>query len=179
MALTDVETDKQSRLSRLPGIVGVVVVSLSLLAGLATYTILTGLSPIKPTPDIITWLLGGNLTVLAHLVGTPYLPDFAGRILFLEDVHEGLYRIDRMLTSLRIGGHFERASAVVFGDFDACGPGPDGVTVDDVLADFCRRVTLPVASGAPFGHADRNEAFVHGEIASLDGDVLTFRNPDA
>jgi two-component system nitrogen regulation sensor histidine kinase NtrY len=69
MALTDVETDKHSRLSRLPGIVGVVVVSLSILAGLATYTILTGLSPIKPTPDIITWLLGGNLVLVMIMVG--------------------------------------------------------------------------------------------------------------
>ena len=63
MALTDIQTEHHSRLSRLPGIVGIVVVCLSILAGLATYTILTGLSPIKPTPDIITWLLGGNLAL--------------------------------------------------------------------------------------------------------------------
>jgi two-component system, NtrC family, nitrogen regulation sensor histidine kinase NtrY len=70
MALTDnIETDKHSRLSRLPGIVGIVVVCLSILAGLATYTILTGLSPIKPTPDIITWLLGGNLVLVLIMVG--------------------------------------------------------------------------------------------------------------
>jgi two-component system nitrogen regulation sensor histidine kinase NtrY len=69
MALTDVETDKHSRLSRLPGIVGIVVVCLSILAGLATYTILTGLSPIKPTPDVISWLLGGNLVLVLIMVG--------------------------------------------------------------------------------------------------------------
>ncbi|WP_119274200.1 sensor histidine kinase NtrY-like [Taklimakanibacter deserti] len=70
MALTDnIETDKHSRLSRLPGIVGIAVVCLSILAGLATYTILTGLSPIKPTPDIITWLLGGNLVLVLIMVG--------------------------------------------------------------------------------------------------------------
>lgn len=120
-------------------------------------------------------LFGGNLTLVATLAaaGKLRIPD--GAIVLLEDVTERPYRIDRMLTSLRIGGHFERASAVVFGDFDACGPGPDGVSVDDVLEDFCARVTLPVATGAPFGHADRNEAFVHGETASLDADVLRFR----
>jgi two-component system nitrogen regulation sensor histidine kinase NtrY len=69
VALTDIETDKHWRLSRLPGIVGIAVVCLSILAGLATYTILTGLSPIKPTPDIITWLLGGNLVLVLIMVG--------------------------------------------------------------------------------------------------------------
>lgn len=70
MALTDVPTDhKHSILSRLPTMAGVVVVCLSILAGLATYTILTGLSPIKPTPDIITWLLGGNLALVLIMIG--------------------------------------------------------------------------------------------------------------
>jgi two-component system, NtrC family, nitrogen regulation sensor histidine kinase NtrY len=69
VAVTEIETDKHSRLSRLPGIAGIVVVCLSILAGLATYTILTGLSPIKPTPDIITWLLGGNLVLVMIMVG--------------------------------------------------------------------------------------------------------------
>lgn len=68
MALTDVNPDHHSRLSPLPGIIGIVVVCLSILAGLATYTILTGLSPIKPTPDIITWLLGGNLVLVLLMV---------------------------------------------------------------------------------------------------------------
>lgn len=119
-------------------------------------------------------LIGGNLTLAATLAaaGKLTLPD--GAIVLLEDVTERPYRIDRMLTSLRIGGHFARAAAIVFGDFDACGPGPDGVTVEDVLADFSAHVGVPVACGAPFGHADRNEAFIHGELASLDGDVLRF-----
>ena len=69
MPLTDIQTEDHSRLSRLPGIIGIVVVCLSILAGLTTYTILTGLSPIKPTPDIITWLLGGNLALVLIMVG--------------------------------------------------------------------------------------------------------------
>src|SRR3546814_6627981 len=60
-------------------------------------------------------LLGGNLTVLAALVGTPYLPDFDGAILFLEDVDEAEYRIDRMLTQLALSGVLRRVAGVVFG----------------------------------------------------------------
>jgi len=69
MPLTDIQTEHHSRLSRLLGTIGIIVVCLSILAGLATYTILTGLSPIKPTPDIITWLLGGNLALVLIMVG--------------------------------------------------------------------------------------------------------------
>lgn len=69
MALTDVQSEKHSRLFRLPGMIGIAVVSLSIAVGLATYTILTGLSPIKPTPDVITWLLGGNLVLVLIMVG--------------------------------------------------------------------------------------------------------------
>ncbi len=69
MAVTEIKTEKHSSLSRLPGIAGIAVVCLSILSGLATYTILTGLSPIKPTPDTITWLLGGNLVLVMIMVG--------------------------------------------------------------------------------------------------------------
>src|SRR3546814_12213851 len=70
-------------------------------------------------------LLGGNLTVLAALVGTPYLPDFDGAILFLEDVDEAEYRIDRMLTQLALSGVLRRVAGVVFGQCRNCSaPGP-------------------------------------------------------
>src|SRR5690349_17600582 len=70
MALTDVPTEHHhSTLSRLPAMAGVVVVCLAILSGLATYTILTGLSPIKPTPDIITWLLAGNAALVLIMIG--------------------------------------------------------------------------------------------------------------
>lgn len=70
MALTDVPNDQhQSTLSRLPTMAGILVVCLAILSGLATYTILTGLSPIKPTPDIITWLLAGNAALVLMMIG--------------------------------------------------------------------------------------------------------------
>ncbi len=117
-------------------------------------------------------LVGGNLTLVATLAaaGRLALPD--GAIVVLEDVTERPYRIDRMLTSLRVGGHFARASAVVFGEFDGCGPGPDGVTVPDVLADFAAHLDVPVFTGAPFGHGERNEAMILGAPAQIEDRTL-------
>src|SRR5690606_29860943 len=69
-------------------------------------------------------LLGGNLTVLSALAGSPYLPDFDGAILFLEDVSEAPYRIDRMLTTLKLAGILDRIAGFVFGECTDCEPGP-------------------------------------------------------
>jgi muramoyltetrapeptide carboxypeptidase len=100
------------------------------------------------------------------------VPD--GAILVLEDVTERPYRIDRMLTSLRLGGFLSRAGALVFGGFTQCDPGPDGVTAREVLVSVARSVGRPCALGAPFGHGAPNHAFVHGRAAILDGDALRF-----
>lgn len=119
-------------------------------------------------------VLGGNLTLFATLAAAGLLALPLGAILLLEDVTERPYRLDRMLTSLRLGGHFAHASAIVFGGFEGCTPGPDGITVDQVLEDFAAHVTIPIARHAPFGHGARNEAFVQGAVGHLDGGVLTF-----
>jgi muramoyltetrapeptide carboxypeptidase len=95
-----------------------------------------------------------------------------GAILALEDVNERPYRIDRMLTSLHLGGHLQRASAIVFGDFAHCGPNADGVTVEDVLRERTAGLGIPIVRGAPFGHAAPNHAFVLGRQAILRGDRL-------
>ena len=68
-------------------------------------------------------LVGGNLTVLTALVGSPYVPSFDGAILFLEDVREDIYRVDRMLTQLRLAGLLGRVRGFVFGSCSKCGPG--------------------------------------------------------
>lgn len=118
-------------------------------------------------------LVGGNLALVEAMAAGGRLSIPEGAILVLEDVTERPYRVDRMLTSLRLGGHLARASAIVFGDFAQCDPGADGRTVDEVIADRTTDLGVPIVRGAPFGHAARNDAFVLGATAELRGDVLT------
>jgi muramoyltetrapeptide carboxypeptidase len=117
-------------------------------------------------------VIGGNLALVQAMAagGRLDLPD--GAIVVLEDVTEKPYRIDRMLTSLRLGGHFARAAAIVFGGFTQCDPGPDGVAVIDVLRNRTADLGIPIAWGAPFGHGSPNEAFVLGGRARLRGGQL-------
>ncbi len=117
-------------------------------------------------------LVGGNLSLLHALAAAGRLWIPLGAVLALEDVTEPPYRIDRMLTSLALGGYLERASAIVFGGFERCAPGEDGRTADDVIEERTRRLGIPVVAGAPFGHGAANEAFVLGAPAHVkDGEV--------
>lgn len=114
-------------------------------------------------------LMGGNLTVLCHLLGTPYLPDPTGRILLLEEVNEPPYRIDRMLTHLGLAGVLDRVAGVLVGELSGCdarGPG----TVDGVLRDRLGRLDVPVLTGAPVGHGARNLALPLGVPVALSAD---------
>jgi muramoyltetrapeptide carboxypeptidase len=112
-------------------------------------------------------LVGGNLTMIDQLVGTPFLPDLAGCILFIEDVGEAPYRIDRMLTHLGNAGVVDRIAGLVAGQFVACRPGKDGVTVEEVIADHARRLRVPAAWAMPAGHGKRNWAFVQSARVDL------------
>jgi muramoyltetrapeptide carboxypeptidase len=99
-------------------------------------------------------LVGGNLTVLTALVGSDYLPDFDGCILFLEDLNEQIYRVDRMLTQLGLAGILGRVAGVVFGDCRDCDPG-DGygsLTLMEVLADHIGPLGVPAWYGSMIGH---------------------------
>jgi muramoyltetrapeptide carboxypeptidase len=122
-------------------------------------------------------LVGGNLALLEAMAAAGRLRLPHGAILALEDVTERPYRVDRMLTALRDGGHLTHASAIVFGEFAQCDPGPDGVAIAAVLAERTRDLGIPVVAGAPFGHGARNDAFVHGAAARLRGDALTIGDP--
>jgi muramoyltetrapeptide carboxypeptidase len=96
-------------------------------------------------------LIGGCLSVVAALLGTPWAPDTDGAILFLEDVGERPYRLDRLLTQLRQAGVFERLSGLVFGTMMRC-PVVDGVSPLDVIRACCADLPFPVAFGLPAGH---------------------------
>lgn len=119
-------------------------------------------------------VVGGNLTLVASMAMAGRLRVPPGAILALEDVTERPYRIDRMLTALRLGGHLRQVAAVVFGGFEECQAGADGVTVAEVLADFARSVAVPVLAGAPFGHGARNDAFIVGRRAEVRVDRIVF-----
>ena len=96
-------------------------------------------------------LLGGTLSVLATTLGTPYAPDLDGVVLFLEDVHEWPYRLDRLLTQLRQSGKLDRVAGVVFGTMAACRT-LDGVSAVEVIRDAFAGAPYPVGFGLPAGH---------------------------
>ncbi|STZ76724.1 LD-carboxypeptidase [Bergeriella denitrificans] len=115
-------------------------------------------------------LWGGNLSVLASLAGTPYLPDVPGGILFLEDVSEQPYRIERMLNTLYLGGVLQKQRAIVLGDFRM---GTIRDTYDSsydlpAVANHISRVTrVPVLTGFPFGHITNKATFPLGAHAKI------------
>jgi len=124
-------------------------------------------------------LLGGNLTVLTALMGTPYLPDFTGAILFLEDVDEAEYRIDRMLTQLALGGVLGRLAGVVFGQCTDCvskgGSSANGLTLSQVLEQHLAPLGVPAFEGLEFGHVDDQFSLPEGVMAEIDADAGTLR----
>ncbi len=125
-------------------------------------------------------LLGGNLTVLTALVGTPYLPNFDGAVLFLEDVDEAEYRIDRMLTQLEQGGVLTKNLAgVVFGQCTECTGSSAGVyggfTVSDVLRQHFGSLGIPAYNGGWFGHITDQFTLPEGGMVEIDADAGTMQ----
>ena len=121
-------------------------------------------------------LVGGNLAVLASLAGTPYWPSFDGAILFLEDVNEYIYRIDRMLSTLMLSGALSRVAGVVLGGFTDCSvsEGSFGtLTLDEVFDDYFGPLGVPVFRGAQFGHVKRKWTLPLGVMAEMDADAGT------
>ena len=122
-------------------------------------------------------LLGGNLTVLTALIGSPYLPDFTDSILFLEDVQEAPYRIDRMLVQLKLAGVLGRVRGVVWGSCSKCDPGEGfgSLTIPDVLDDHVKSLGVPAYHGAMIGHIGRQFTLPVGAEVELDADRGTLR----
>lgn len=120
-------------------------------------------------------LWGGNLTVLFTCAVTGRLQLPPGSILALEDVTESSYRIDRMLSALRVGGHLRNVAGVALGGFTDCPPGPHGVPVEQVLASELLSCNVPVVAGLPFGHDLPNQPLLLGVDAELDADAGCLR----
>lgn len=145
-----------------------------------------GSVPISGAPGIETVrpgrasgrLIGGNLTVLSTLMGTPFLPSFDGAILFLEDVDEAIYSVDRMLTQLVLSGVLRRVAGVVFGRCARCAPqsaSSGGFVLSDVLVRHLRPLGVPVFSGATIGHISNQLSLPVGVQAEIDAAAGTIR----
>lgn len=123
-------------------------------------------------------LTGGNLTILASMCGTPYQLQTKGKILFLEDVSEAPYRIDRMLTQLIHSGALEGVQGIVTGQFAKCdpeSPRPDEWLVADVIQDRLVPLKVPILSNAAFGHVKDKWTLPLGMTAELDADQKTLQ----
>ena len=121
-------------------------------------------------------LVGGNLCLMAHLTGTPYAPDLRGAILFLEDVDEPYYRIDRFLTQLWLAGSLAGVAGIAFGKFTRCTPSPSNVqnrVLEDILAERGRALGVPTLAGLMIGHVDDQATLPIGCLAELDADAGT------
>lgn len=116
-------------------------------------------------------LVGGNLSILYSLRGTPYDLDTAGKILFIEDLDELLYHVDRMVMNLKLGGLFERLAGLVVGQMSAMRDkdplDPFGLDAASIIARAVEGKTYPVCYGFPAGHAADNRALVLGQKAKL------------
>ena len=110
-------------------------------------------------------IIGGDLSLICHLVGTPYLPSMKGALLFIEDCGEPIYRIDRMLSHLRLSGLLKEISGLIGGHFKDCG---DQKAIDQLLLEVVSDVNIPVVSGISIGHGNVNIAFPIGCKAELD-----------
>jgi muramoyltetrapeptide carboxypeptidase len=117
-------------------------------------------------------LLGGNLSLICHLIGTPFLPSFKGKILFIEDKGEPLYRIDRMLTHLLLSGKLEKCAGMMIGSFEECG---DQASVIDLVKERCSGLSIPIVTGLPVGHGEQNVPLPIGARAVLDTNTMSLR----
>ena len=122
-------------------------------------------------------LVGGNLSVLVALAGSPYMPDFRGKVLFLEDVSEAPYRIDRMLSTLKLMGALDQIAGFIFGDCSDCNPGGGygSLTLEQILDDYIRPLKIPAYSGAMIGHIREQFIVPVGGKVELDADAGSFR----
>lgn len=120
-------------------------------------------------------LIGGNLSLLCALLGTPFAPSFKGKILFFEDVSERPYRLDRMLTQLLNAGVFSQVIGVAVGVNHDCDEKKKNPSVEyeqsaaDVIRERLATLRVPIVTGLPFGHVDLNATLPCGARAVLDG----------
>ena len=124
-------------------------------------------------------LLGGNLSVLTSIMGTPYFPtDWSNKILYLEDIGEKIYAVDRMMSQLKLGGILDKISGFVFGKCTGCDPGGSGygsLTMEEVVDHYIKPLKIPAFSGAMIGHIDDNSTIPNGIEAEINSNTGTIK----
>lgn len=118
-------------------------------------------------------LVGGNLALLAALCGTPWQPDFTDAIVFIEDIGERPYRLDRAFVQCEQAGLFRGIAGLAFGDFTDCDEPGGRVTASEVLHEHASILKVPAIEGLPCGHGHENQALLFGAEVLLDGDIGT------
>jgi muramoyltetrapeptide carboxypeptidase len=120
-------------------------------------------------------LIGGNLSLVSALAGTPYAADFTGSLLFLEEVNEEPYRIDRWMTQLDLAVGFDKAAGVMIGICENCGPQGDGpsLTLDETLDVHLQPLRVPAVTGYSFGHIRNQFTMPVGIRGRLDTEART------
>jgi len=115
-------------------------------------------------------LTGGNLSLISPLIGTEHEIETDGRILFIEDVHEEPYRIDRYLSHLRLAGKLDRLAGVIIGVFSHCEPADpaSSLSLEEVFRDYFADLGVPVIMNYPVGHIRANATLPIGVLAELD-----------
>lgn len=123
----------------------------------------------NPRISVSGALWGGNLTMLCHLLGTPYFPKVEQGVLFVEDINEHPYRVERLLLQLQHAGVLEKQQALVLGDFSGyrLTPYDNGYDFDAMLAYLRQRLSIPVVTGLPFGHIRDKVTLAVGAHAEL------------
>lgn len=115
-------------------------------------------------------LIGGNLAILASLCGTRFAPDTRGHILFLEDISEPVYRIDRMLMQLRLSGLLDDIAGLAFGRFTDLGDVEPGRDLKALFGEVADSLGIPAIMDLPIGHVEHNFTVPLGVMARLDAD---------
>ena len=124
-------------------------------------------------------LVGGNLSMLSRVIGTPFMPVLEDTVLLLEDQGERPYRIDRMWTHLALAGVFKRVRGIVLGSFTQCEEKDAPYSSTELLRELAAATGLPCAAGFPIGHGDANEPVPLGVRVHLDAGScrLSFLEP--
>lgn len=126
-------------------------------------------------------LIGGNLTVIVSMLGSEYLPNWKGAILFIEDVDEDYYQIDRMMEQLKMAGVLDKISGFIFGQCKRCSAGGSGstsstigsLTLTQILNHYIKPLRIPAWSGAMIGHESQMFTLPEGISVQIDADKGT------